>query len=209
MFQVALTGNVAAGKSTVAALLAERGATVIDADALTREVQAPGSPTLAAIAAAFGDAMLTPDGALDRGRMRALVLADPAARRRLEAIVHPAVAAARAARLRQARAAGARIVVSDIPLLFEALDPAAFDLVLLVDAPEPVRLARLVEGRGLTEPEARALMAAQRPAAAKRAWRGPSGAGALVLENGGDRAALAVQVAAAWEEIRRRAAATG
>lgn len=207
MFQVALTGNVAAGKSTVAALLAERGATVIDADALTREVQAPGSPTLAAIAAAFGAGMLTPEGALDRARMRALVLADPAARRRLEAIVHPAVAAARAARLRQAEAAGARIVVSDIPLLFEALDPATFDLVLLVDAPEPVRLARLVTTRGLSEAEAGALMAAQLPAAAKRAWRGPRGERALVLENAGDRAALAREVARAWAEITARAAA--
>ena len=173
MIHVALTGNIAAGKSSVAALLAGWGATVIDADQLAREAQAPGTPTLAAIAAAFGPEILGADGALDRARLRAIVLADPARRRLLEGIVHPAVAAQREALVREAAARGDRLVVSDIPLLFEALDPAAFDAVILVDAPEAVRLARLAARPGLSAAEARALVAAQVPAELAR----PAGGG--------------------------------
>jgi len=205
MLNVALTGNVAAGKSTVAGLLASWGATVIDADQLTREVQAPGSPTLAAIAAEFGPEILTPVGALDRARLRALVLADPERRRALERIVHPAVQRRRAELVAEAARRGARIVVSDIPLLFEALDPAAFDAVILVDAPEPVRLARLRQRSGLPEGEAWSLMAAQLPAAGKRAWRSSTGAGPLVIENDADAATLDQRTRAVWESLRARA----
>ncbi len=206
MFHVALTGNIAAGKSTVAGLLAGWGATVIDADQLAREAQAPGTPTLAAIAAAFGPEVLTPAGALDRPRLRALVLADPARRRVLEGIVHPAVAARREALVQEARARGVGLVVSDIPLLFEALDPAAFDAVILVDAPEAVRLARLADRPGLSAAEARALVAAQLPAARKREWRGPRGEGVLLIENDGDRATLEARTRAVWDLLRARAA---
>lgn len=205
MLNVALTGNIAAGKSTVAGLLAAWGATVIDADQLTREVQAPGSPTLAAIAAAFGPGIIAPTGALDRARLRALVLADPERRRALERIVHPAVQRRRAELVAEAAQRGDRIVVSDIPLLFEALDPAAFDAVILVDAPEPLRLARLRRRSGLAEGEARALLAAQLPAAGKRAWRSPTGAAPLVIENDADLATLEQRTRTAWESLRARA----
>ncbi|MBK7783973.1 MAG: dephospho-CoA kinase [Gemmatimonadetes bacterium] len=204
MVHVALTGNIAAGKSSVAALLAGWGATVIDADQLARAAQAPGTPTLAAIAAAFGPEILGADGALDRARLRAIVLADPAQRRLLEGIVHPAVAARREALVREAAARGDRLVVSDIPLLFEALDPAAFDAVILVDAPEAVRLARLAARPGLSAAEARALVAAQVPAERKRAWRGPRGEGVLLIENDGDRATLASRTRAVWDALQAR-----
>ena len=205
MLNVALTGNIAAGKSTVAALLARWGATVIDADQLTREVQAPGSPTLAGIAAEFGPEILTPVGALDRARLRALVLADPERRRALERIVHPAVQRRRAELVAEAARQGARIVVSDIPLLFEALDPAAFDAVILVDAPEPLRLARLRRRSGLPEEETRALLAAQLPAAGKRSWRSSTGAGPLIIDNDADVVTLERRTRAVWESLCSRA----
>ncbi len=199
---IALTGNVAAGKSTVAALFRDWGATVIDADQLVREVQAPGSPVLAAIARRFGERVLLPDGALDRPRLRSIILADPEARHDLEALVHPAVQARRLALVEAARARGDTIVVSDIPLLFEVLDPSAFDAVVLVDAPEPVRLARLLE-RGLSEAEARRLMLAQLPSAVKREWRGGHPPRrAFVIDNDTDRAMLAVHARRVWQDLR-------
>lgn len=199
MINVALTGNIASGKSSVADLLARWGAVVIDADELTREVQSPGTPTLAAIAAAFGPEVITPAGTLDRARLRRIILADPARRRALERIVHPAVAALREARMAAARIAGARIVVSVIPLLFESLDPAAFDAVLLVEAPEDQRLERLRARSGMGEAEARALMATQMPSTEKRAWRGPKGEAAIVIDNSGDRAQLEQRTRVVWE----------
>jgi dephospho-CoA kinase len=205
MLNVALTGNIAAGKSTVADLFRRWGAVLLDADQLVREVQAPHSPVLAAIAERFGPAVILPDGALDRPRLRGIVMADPDARLALEAIVHPAVQERRAARLEEARRAGARIVINDIPLLFEVMDPAAFDAVVLVDAPEEVRLARLVRERGLAEPEARRLMAAQLPSETKRAWRNPAGKGSFIIENDGDLARLEERARAVWEELVARA----
>jgi dephospho-CoA kinase len=207
LLNVALTGNIAAGKSTVAELFRGWGALLIDADQLVREVQAPGSPVLAAIAARFGDGIILPDGSLDRARLRSIVLADPPARRDLEALVHPAVHARRLERVAAARLRGDRIVVNDIPLLFEALDPGAFDVVVLVDAPEAVRLARLLERRGMTETEARRLMAAQQPSATKRAWRGgPHGEGPMIIDNDGPRSRLEEAARAVWEALEERAA---
>ncbi|MDH4131360.1 MAG: dephospho-CoA kinase, partial [Gemmatimonadota bacterium] len=168
MIHIALTGNVAAGKSSVARLFHDWGATVIDSDQLVREVQAPGTPVLAEIAGAFGAGILLPDGTLDRAALRRRILGDDQARRRLEAIVHPAVQQRRRSLLEEARRRGDRLVVSDIPLLFEVLDPAAFDAVVLVDAPDEVRVERLVRGRGLDQAEARRLIASQLPSAAKR-----------------------------------------
>ena len=124
MLNIALTGNIAAGKSTVADWFRRWGATLIDADQLVREVQAPGSEVLARIAERFGAGVLLPEGELDRARLRGIVMAEPSARRDLEAIVHPAVQARRVVRVEEARRRGDRIVVNDIPLLFEALDPA-------------------------------------------------------------------------------------
>jgi dephospho-CoA kinase len=202
MLNVALTGNVAAGKSTVAELFRRWGATVIDADQLVREVQTPDSPVLSAIAARFGEAMLLEDGALDRARLRSLVMADPVARRDLEAIVHPAVQARRLEHLAEARARNARIVVNDIPLLFEALDPGAFDAVVLVDAPEALRLARLIDRRHFSEADARRVLSAQLPTASKRAWRGgPRNAPPFIIDNVETPARLEEQARAVWEEL--------
>jgi dephospho-CoA kinase len=195
MISVALTGNVASGKSTVARLFADWGATIIDADALVREVQRPGSPALAAIRSRFGDRVIRPDGALDRDALRGVILADPAARAALEAIVHPAVQRRRAELLAEARARGDRIVVSDIPLLFEVLDPAAFDAVVLVDAPEPVRRGRLLRARGLTARQADQLLAAQLPSAPKRARSD------IVIDNDGTLDDLRARAAAAWRQL--------
>lgn len=198
MLHVGLTGNVAAGKSSVAGLFGRWGATIVDADAIVRELQAPGSPVLADIAARFGPGMLHPDGSLDRAALRRRVLADPTELAALNALLHPAVAARRGELVSAARRRGDRIVVSDIPLLFEADDPAAFDAVVLVDAPDPVRRARLA-GRDLPAADAERLMAAQQPAAGKR------GRSDYVIENAGDRAALEQAARAVWEALLARA----
>jgi dephospho-CoA kinase len=199
---IALTGNIAAGKSRVAELFRRWGAVVADADELVREVQRPGTAEFAAIVARFGPQVVAPDGELDRGRLRGLVFDDAAARRALEAIVHPAVQRLRLALVETARARGERLMVCDIPLLFETMDPAAFDAVVLVDAPAHLRLARLVTERGLTRAEAARMMAAQMPAEAKRAWRGgPGGRGALIIENDADLATLERRGRAVWEEL--------
>ena len=199
MLNVALTGNVAAGKSAVAGFFRRWGATMIDADTLAREAQAPGSPVLARIVERFGAAMLGPGGALDRARLRAVVLADPAARADLEAIVHPEVHRRRAEFMDEARRRGDAIVVNDIPLLFEVMNPAAFDVVVLVDAPEAVRLERLVARRGLDPAAAAALMGAQLPSGPKRARSD------FVIDNDGDLAALERAAADVWERLARRA----
>ena len=198
MLHVGLTGNVAAGKSTVAALFRGWGATLIDADAIVHELQAPGSPVLAAIAARFGAAVLRADGALDRPALRARVLADPTELTALNALMHPAVAARRRELVQAARQRGDRIVVSEIPLLFEADDPTGFDAIVLVDAPETVRRARLAE-RGLSAGEAERLMAAQQPAADKRAGSD------YVIDNSGDLTALEQSARAVWQALLARA----
>lgn len=161
---VALTGGIASGKSTIARRLAEHGAVVIDADQLVREVQAPGSPVLDAIADAFGDEMLRPDGSLDRAALGSRVFGDEAAIRRLNAIVHPAVRAESARRFAEAFAADpAAIVVYDVPLLVEARAEDPWELVVVAHAPADIRAARLVELRGLSEAEAAARIASQAP----------------------------------------------
>jgi dephospho-CoA kinase len=195
VLHIGLTGNVAAGKSTVAALFERWGATVIDADTVVRELQAPGSPVLAAMVARLGPGILAADHSLDRAGLRRLILGDPAARRDLESIVHPAVLARRGELLADARARGARVVVSDIPLLFETMDPAEFDAVVLVDAPEALRRRRLIERRGLSAQEADALNAAQAPAGPKRARS------TRVIENDGDATELEARARAVWDAL--------
>jgi dephospho-CoA kinase len=199
MLNVALTGNIAAGKSSVAELFRRWGATVLDADAIVREVQRPGTPVMRRIAERFGDAVVRPDGSLDRPALRRIVMADPDAREALERIVHPAVYARRAELATEAEARGDSVVVSDIPLLFEAGDPEAFDAVVLVDATEPVRLLRLVEERGLSEAEALEMIRAQMPASAKRARSH------YVIDNDGDLAALERAASAVWRALVARA----
>ena len=199
MLNVALTGNIAAGKSAVAELFRRWGATLIDADAIVREVQAPGTPVVARIAERFGAVVVRPDGALDRPLLRRLVLDDAGARADLERIVHPAVQARRAELLRGAAARGDRIVISDIPLLFEAADPGEFDAVVLVDAPEELRLQRLVTHRGLGAEEARRMIAAQLPAREKRARSD------FVIDNDGDFTTLERAAADVWRALHSRA----
>jgi dephospho-CoA kinase len=207
MLSVALTGNVAAGKSRVAELFRRWGATVTDADQLVREIQAPGTAEFQAIVARFGPEVVAPDGALDRAALRARVFANPDLRLVLEEIIHPAVEIRRASLEHEARLRGVRIMVNDIPLLFETLDPNAFDAVVLVDAPESLRLARIIEGRHLSEPQARQIMAAQWPAARKRAWRDPAGRGPLLIENDQDLATLERRARAVWDHLVSRAEA--
>ena len=200
MLIVGLTGNVAAGKSSVAKLFAEWGAFVTDADAIVRELQRPGTPVFDAIVERFGPGVVDPGGDLDRDALRRIVLRDPRSLAALNAIVHPAVAEQRGALEQAAREAGARIVVHDVPLLFEATDPASYDLVVLVDAPEAVRRHRLRERRGLAEAEADRMMAAQLPSGPKR------DASDIVIDNDGDRTRLASRARAAWSAILERAA---
>ncbi|WP_426325285.1 dephospho-CoA kinase [Microbacterium sp. E-13] len=161
---VALTGGIASGKSTIARRLAEHGAVVIDADQLVREVQAPGSPVLAAIAEAFGERMLLPDGSLDRAALGGRVFGDEAAIAQLNAIVHPAVRAESARRFAEALAADPRsVVVYDVPLLVEARADDPWQLIVVAHAPADVRAERLVRLRGLTPDEAAARIASQVP----------------------------------------------
>jgi dephospho-CoA kinase len=199
MLNVALTGNIAAGKSAVADLFRRWGATVIDADEIVREVQAPGAPVMREIAARFGASVVRADGSLDRPALRRRVMADPDALAALNRIVHPAVHARRAELTAAARSRGDRLVVSDIPLLFEAAEPGEFDVIVLVDAPEEVRLGRLMEHRGLDEEEARRMIEAQMPSREKRARSD------YVIENDGDPAALERTAKEVWRALRSRA----
>jgi dephospho-CoA kinase len=200
MLHIALTGNIGAGKTTVANLFRRWGATVIDADALVREAQAPGSPVLTAIAERFGADVLGSDGALDRAALRRRVMGDAAALAALNALVHPAVQRRRAQLASAAEARGDRIVVSDIPLLFEVADPTAFDAVVLVDAPVEIRRARLLRDRELTATEADRMIAAQQAAESKRARSD------YVIENGADLAALEAGARRVWAALEARAA---
>jgi dephospho-CoA kinase len=199
MLNVALTGNIASGKSTVAERFREWGATLIDADRLVRDVQAPGSPVLRAIAARFGQDLIDPAGVLDRKTLRRRAMGDPSALADLNRIVHPDVLRRRAALEQEARNRGDRIVVSDIPLLFEAADPAAFDAIVLVDAPVDVRRARLLAQRGLTAEDAEQMLAAQAPTGPKRARS------TFVIDNDGDRAALEARAREVWAALVARA----
>ena len=192
---LALTGNVAAGKSTVAARLRALGAVLVDADVIVRDLQQPGTPVHARIVARFGAEILTSDGTLDRQALRARMLADPGERLALEAIVHPAVEAERRRQVARAAAEGAEVVIAEIPLLFEAADPSVYDGVILVDAPEVERRRRLIDERGLPPEQADQLLAAQWPAAHKRAratW---------IIDNDGDRQTLLDRTDALWQLI--------
>jgi dephospho-CoA kinase len=166
---IGLTGNIASGKSAVAKLLAERGVPIIDADVLAREAVAPFTPGHAAIIERWGPKVVAPDGSIDRAALRRIVFADHAQLAALNAIVHPEVLRRRTALVEVARARGERIVVCDIPLLFETGLVSEFDAVLLVDAPEEVRRDRLVRDRNLSPDEAMSMIRSQMPAELKRA----------------------------------------
>jgi dephospho-CoA kinase len=189
---VGLTGGIGAGKSTVAGLLAERGAIVLDADEAARAVVEPGTEGLEQIVRAFGAGVLTEDGALDRARLAAVVFADELRRAELNAIVHPRVRLWMAERA--AAAPAGSIVVQDIPLLVEGGLVSLFDHVVVVNAAEEDRLARLA-ARGMTPDQAKARMAAQAPRAERDA------AADTVIDNSGDLAELAGAVQALWHEL--------
>lgn len=201
MLNIALTGNIGAGKSEVVRRFRDWGATVIDADQLAREAQAPGTEVLRAIAQRFGKDVLLPSGELDRAALRGLVMGDDDALAALNGIVHPAVRHRRDELVAEAKARGDTLVVNDIPLLFEAADPEAFDLVVLVDAPADLRRERLIRDRALSADEADRMIRAQIPSERKRERAD------LVIENSGTVGELDVAARNAWEEIHRRAAA--
>ncbi|MGY2085112.1 dephospho-CoA kinase [Blastococcus sp. SYSU DS0539] len=191
MLKIGLTGGIGSGKSTVSRLLAERGALIVDADRIAREVLEPGTPGLAAVAAEFGDGVLTPDGSLDRPALAAVVFSDDDARRRLDALVHPLVRQ-RSAELVAAAPPDA-VVVHDVPLLVETGQAGAYDLVVVVHTDVELRVARLIE-RGLTEADARARIAAQATDEQRRA------AADVLLDNSGTLEQLAEQVDRFWVE---------
>lgn len=187
-----ITGSIAAGKSTISSMLRDRGAVVISADQLAREAVAPGTPTLGALVKRFGPAILQPDGSLDRARLGDLVFADPAARRDLERLTHPAIAALAEKRLAQLRHSGATLVVYEAPLLFEAGAEGRVDRVLVVKVDPAVQLQRLMDRDGIDEAAARQRVAAQMPQQEKLARAD------FVIDNSADRATTEVQVVALW-----------
>ena len=199
MLLVALTGNIASGKSTVAAMFVARGATLIDADVLARHAVRVGTPGYDAIVRRWGESVLSADGVLDRGALRHIVFDQPDELRALNAIVHPGVERMRADLVATARARGDRIVICDIPLLFEANLTEGFDRIVLVDAPRPLRLERLVRDRGLRETEAMAMIAQQMPADLKRARAD------FVIDNDGTREALEQRVHEVWTALAAEA----
>lgn len=193
--RVGLTGGIGAGKSVVASALRELGAVVVDADVLAREAVAPGSDGLGDIVAAFGDDILAEDGSLDRDAMAQVVFADPSARGRLEAIIHPRVRERAAAIEAEVRARDASaVVVHDIPLLVETGQQGAYDIVLVVDVPIEVQLDRLVRVRGMEEVEARARIGAQADRATRLA------AADVVVDNSGTLDDMARRVQQVWDE---------
>lgn len=202
MLRIGLTGGIASGKSEALRRFAELGAVAIDHDALAREVVAPGTVGLDAVVAEFGEEVLRPDGELDRPALGRIVFADDDARERLNAIVHPEVR--RVAAEREAKAAATApdvVVVHDIPLLVEVGQADRFHVLVVVDAPADLRLRRLVEGRGLSEDEARGRIAAQVDDDVRRA------AADVVLDGTGTPEQLREQVDALWERIAAERAA--
>lgn len=192
MLRVGLTGGIGSGKSTVAGRLAEHGATVIDADRLAREVVAPGTDGLAEVAAEFGDRVLAGDGSLDRAALAATVFADEAARKRLNAILHPRIGA-RTAELTAAAPPDA-VIVHDVPLLVEGGMAPAYHLVLVVHADVEARVRRLAEGRGMAEADARARIATQADDEARRAVAD------VWLDNSGTPDTVLAEVDALWAD---------
>lgn len=199
MLLIGLTGNIASGKSTVAHLLAARGATIIDADVLARRAVEEGTPAYREIIDRWGKDVVGPDGHLDRGALRRRVFQDLGELEELNRIVHPEVARLRDELVTEARERRDRVVVCDIPLLFENNMADEFDRIVLVDAPRPTRLERLMRTRGLSETEAMDMVAAQMPAELKRARAD------FVIDNVGSLADLEARVDETWEAISAEA----
>ncbi|MGI8751119.1 MAG: dephospho-CoA kinase [Acidimicrobiales bacterium] len=202
MLLVGLTGGIGSGKSTVAAGLADRGASVIDADGIARQVVQPGGRAYPALVERFGPDVLNADGTLDRPAVAAVVFADPAARADLDAITHPAIGLVMAEQV--VACADAAVVVLDVPLLrAETVRSYGLAAVIVVDAPTDVAVERLVEHRGFTEADARARVAAQATREERRALIDLVPAG-LVIDNAGDSHALEAEIARAWDFLAAR-----
>jgi len=195
---IGLTGGIASGKSAVAEMLRARGAAIVDADQLARDVVAPGQPALAELVGRFGDGILEPGGALDRKKLAAIAFSDAAARGDLNRITHPRIAAASQAAIARLAAAGAGVVFYEAALLIENRAQDWLDGVIVVAAPREVQRARLMERDGVDEAAAEARLAAQMPLEDKLR------AATWVVDNGGDLAATEVQVAALWRELEGR-----
>ena len=195
MLLVGLTGNIASGKSTAAHLFSERGATIIDADVLARRAVEVGTPAHKKIVERWGTAVLQADGQLDRAALRRRVFSDADSLDELNSIVHPEVARLRERLVNEARERGDRLVICDIPLLFERNLLAEFDRIVLIDAPRPLRLERLVKDRNLRETEAMDMIAAQMPAELKRAGAD------FCVDNDSTFTALEARIAEVWAAL--------
>src|SRR6266480_7987050 len=199
MLLIGLTGNIASGKSEVARMLTDRGATVIDADVLAREAVDPDTQAFRDIAKRWGTDVLNEDGSLDREALRRIVFADSLELDALNRIVHPGVMRLRDREIAKARERGDEIVVCVIPLLFENDLVEEFEAIVLVDSPRPLRLERLVATRGLEETDAMNMIASQMPAELKRARAD------YVIENTGSLEDLQRDVETLWSSLRRDA----
>jgi dephospho-CoA kinase len=202
MILIGLTGNIASGKSEVAKMLGDRGATVIDADVLAREVVRPETQALKDIVKRWGKDILKKDGSLDRAALRQIVFADQSELDALNRIVHPGVTRLRDREIARARERGDQIVVCVIPLLFERNLVEEFDAIVLVDTARPLRLERMVASRGLEATDAMNMIAAQMPAELKRARAD------YVIENNGSLQDLERDVDALWSSLQRNAVET-
>ena len=202
MIRIGLTGNIASGKSEIARMLADRGATVIDADLLAREAVQPETQALKDIVKRWGKDVLKKDGSLDRAALRQIVFADQSELDALNRIVHPGVTRLRDREIALARERGDPIVVCVIPLLFERNIVEEFDAIVLVDAPRPLRLERLVASRGMEATDAMNMIASQMPAELKRARAD------FVIENNGSLQDLERDVDTLWSSLQRNAVET-
>jgi dephospho-CoA kinase len=202
MIRIGLTGNIASGKSEIAKMLADRGATVIDADLLAREAVEPETQALRDIVKRWGKDILNEDGSLDRAALRRIVFADQSELDALNRIVHPGVTRLRDREIAQARDRGDPLVICVIPLLFERNIVDEFDAIVLVDSPRPLRLERLVATRGMEATDAMNMIASQMPAELKRARAD------YVIENNGSLEDLERDVNALWSSLQRDAQRT-
>lgn len=199
MLKVGLTGGIGSGKSAVSAELAAHGAVVIDADAIAREVVEPGTPGLAEVVTEFGEQVLTEEGRLNRPKLGEIVFADESRLARLNEIVHPLVGERSGQLMEQALADNAEIVVYDVPLLVENGLGPLYDVVVVVDAPDALRVERVAANRGMPREQVWARIRAQADRETRLA------AADLVVDNSGDWEALRARVADLWTELRARA----
>lgn len=195
MLRVGLTGGIGAGKSTVAELLAAKGAVVIDADAISRSLVAPGEPALHLLVDVFGEGIIRADGSLDRGRLAQLAFSTEDGTRRLNAVMHPLIRAESERRLQAAADEGADIVVYDMPLLVETGQEDLVDVVVVVDVPVEQQVARAVGARGLDEEDVRRRIAVQATREQRLALAD------AVIDNSGDRWETQRQVDDLWERL--------